>query len=195
MLIVDTAVFERNLYKQGSRPYMVDPKTNTERQSGSTLSLENLLRSFAMTSHKDSIVLPNIKFHNSGNDAFMCLFALQMLIDPRGVKVPTPKHASRNVNMGAMTMPMMRAPIPPALMIPQTFYTGYATVGGLPTPNGQRMSMYDLSSEFGQMRMGNGESPKQPSRSASKSPGPRLTPGGGSTRNSRRLSGFRFGDE
>ncbi|KAJ3828511.1 hypothetical protein F5880DRAFT_1529906 [Lentinula raphanica] len=199
MFVIDTAVLERSLYNAGLRPLMVDPKTSQERRSGSTLSLENLLRSFAMSSQKDSIVLPNVQFHNSGNDAFMCLFALQMLLEPSGVKVPTPRRNIRgmpNMVMGGM-MPMMKTPTPPSLMIPQTVFSGYATVGGLPTPNGsfpgQRTSVYDLSSEFGQMRMGSG-SGESFRRSGSKSPGPTLTPGSGSARDSRRLSGFRFGD-
>ncbi|KAJ3998490.1 hypothetical protein F5050DRAFT_1798442 [Lentinula boryana] len=197
MFVIDTAVFERSLYNQGLRPLMVDPKTSQERQPGSILSLENLLRSFAMSSQVDSIVLPNVKFHNSGNDAFMCLFALQMLLDPKDVKVPTPKRNNRGNNMLGLgvAIPMTMTPSPPSLMIPQAFFNGYATVGGLPTPNGsipgQRTSVYDLSSEFGQMRTGSGEGSR---RSASKSPGSRLTPGGGSARDSRRLSGFRFGD-
>ncbi|KAF9073769.1 hypothetical protein BDP27DRAFT_264875 [Rhodocollybia butyracea] len=185
MLVIDTASFERRLYNQGLRPPMIDPKTNAERQPSSTLSLGNLLHSFAMT---DSIVLPNIKFHNSGNDALMSLFALQMLINPKGVKVPTPRHpaASRsNTNLRSSTVQV--------LTVPQTFYSGYATV--VPTPNGSmlapRSSAYDLSSEFGQMRLG-GESPN---RSIPRSPRPRLTPGGGSARNLRRLTDFRHGDE
>ncbi|GAW09287.1 hypothetical protein LENED_011434 [Lentinula edodes] len=189
MLVIDIAVFERSLYNEGLRPLMVDPKTNQQRQSGTTLSLENLLRSFAMTTQSDSIVLPNITFHNSGNDAFMCLFALQMLLDPRGVKVPTPKRNSSNFgmnfSMGVNTMPM-------TMMAPQAAWGGYSTVGGLLTPNISspvlRNSVYDLSSEFGQMRMASGEGSK---RSASRSPGPKVVPGSGS---SRRLSGFRFGD-
>lgn len=186
MLIIDAMVFERNLYKQGSRSPMLDAKTNTERQPGSTCSLENVVRSFAS---KDGIVLPNVKFHNAGNDAFMCLFALQMLIDPAGVKAPTVKRFTPISG----TMPMTKTPMPPALMIPYTFHSGYATVGGLPTPtSGQRISSYDLSSEFGQMRMGVmsvEKIPMQPSRS--KSPGPRLMPGSGNVQSSRK---FRLGD-
>lgn len=186
MLIIDAMVFERNLYKLGSRPPMLDAKTSTERQPGSTLSLENVVRSFAS---KD-IVLPNVKFHNAGNDAFMCLYALQMLVDPTGVKAPTAKRFTPSSG----TMPMTKTPMPPALMIPYTFHNGYATVGGLPTPTSvQRISSYDLSSEFGQMRMGVmgvGETPMQSSRS--KSPGPRLILGGGNAQNSRR---FKLGDE
>ncbi|KAJ4476730.1 hypothetical protein J3R30DRAFT_3488559 [Lentinula aciculospora] len=194
MLVIDTGVLERSLYNEGLRPLMVDPKTNQQRQPGSTLSLENLLRSFAMSSQSDSIVLPHVQFHNSGNDALMCLFALQMLLDRTGVRVPTPKRSNKNYNYSrgintglGLTTPMTT----PSLMNTQTPWVGYSTVGGLLTPNGtpgQRTSVYDLSSEFGQMRMGSGED------SAPRSPGSRLTPGSGSARNSRRLSGFRFGD-
>lgn len=192
MLVIDTAMFERSLYNQGLRPLMVDPKTNQQRQSGTTLSLENLLRSFAMSTQSDSIVLPNVQFHNSGNDAFMCLFALQMLLDPRGVKVPTPKRHSHNFGMNVSNMGMGMNTMPMTMMAPQAAWSGYSTVGGLLTPSisspVQRNSVYDLSSEFGQMRMASGEGSK---RSASRSPGPKLVPGSAS---SRRLSGFRFGD-
>eukprot|EP00914_Ancora_sagittata_P015302 GHVO01030161.1.p1 GENE.GHVO01030161.1~~GHVO01030161.1.p1 ORF type:complete len:251 (+),score=16.81 GHVO01030161.1:613-1365(+) len=179
MLVIDTATFERRLYNEGRRPLMIDPKTSKERQAGSTLSLENLLRSFAAGSQKDSIVLPNIKYHNAGNDAFMCLFALQMLIGPKGVRVPTPKRTNY-VRSGVATVP--NALMVPDLRIPMTFNAGYATFGGLPTPNGltpgNRSSVYDLASEFGQMRMGIDSS-------GSKLPGK-----GGSVRMSRRPSGL-----
>ncbi|KAF5384712.1 hypothetical protein D9757_006191 [Collybiopsis confluens] len=181
MLVIDTATFERRLYNAGRRPLMIDPKTGKERQPGSTLSLENLLRSFTSTSQKDSIVLPNIKFHNSGNDAFMCLFALQMFIEPKGLSVPTPKRTNHLRSGVAIVPTIMQAPMLPELRISSTGHSGYATFGGLPTPGltpGNRSSMYDLASEFGQMRMGL-------DRSASRSPG---KSNGGSMRVSRKPS-------
>ena len=37
------------------------------------------------------IVLPQCTMHNAGNDAMLCLFALQKLLDPAGTKVPSVK--------------------------------------------------------------------------------------------------------
>lgn len=54
---------------------MLDPTTGLARQSGSTLSLANLLRSCGIDTTK-------IVFHNSGNDAYAALLALQMLLEP-----------------------------------------------------------------------------------------------------------------
>ncbi|KIK71288.1 hypothetical protein GYMLUDRAFT_148989 [Collybiopsis luxurians FD-317 M1] len=190
MLVIDIATFERRLYNEGDRPLMIDPKTSKERQSGSTLSLENLLRSFAVPSQRDSIILPNIKFHNSGNDAFMCLFALQMLVDPKGLKVPSPKRTNY-LRPGLAVVPtMMHMPMPLELRNSMMTNASYTTFGGLPTPvgltPGNHSSVYDLASEFGQMRMGL-ESPK---RSASRSPRPGTGLNIGSARISRKSSGL-----
>lgn len=53
------------------------------REHGTTLSLTNMLRSLGV----------NIQctMHNSGNDAFMTLVGLQLLLDPENTKVPVPK--------------------------------------------------------------------------------------------------------
>ncbi|KAJ7598619.1 hypothetical protein C8J56DRAFT_914532 [Mycena floridula] len=105
VLIIDTANLERHLFSTGHRPAMLDPKTNKPRLPGTTLSLENLLRSFTIPPLYDSngaqptstapkpllTTLPNCTMHNSGNDAFMCLFALQMLLEPEGTVAPTMK--------------------------------------------------------------------------------------------------------
>ena len=37
------------------------------------------------------IVLPRCIMHNAGNDAMLCLFALQKLLDPAGTRVPSVK--------------------------------------------------------------------------------------------------------
>ena len=37
------------------------------------------------------IVLPQCTMHNAGNDAMLCLFALQKLLDPAGTRVPSVK--------------------------------------------------------------------------------------------------------
>ncbi|KAF8147816.1 hypothetical protein K438DRAFT_1989504 [Mycena galopus ATCC 62051] len=108
MFILDTATFERALFAGGHRATMIDPHTSTPgnpkpRGQGSTLSLENLLRSLASPSDPHShnpalqtqvlvpgqfpqpgAMVPGVVMHNSGNDAFMCLYALQLLLQPDG---------------------------------------------------------------------------------------------------------------
>ena len=64
---------------------MTDPKTNKPRAQGTTLSLENVIRTLPVD-------VP-CQYHNSGNDAFMCLFALQKLLDPDHTEAPVPKKA------------------------------------------------------------------------------------------------------
>ncbi|KAJ6510384.1 hypothetical protein C8R45DRAFT_963918 [Mycena sanguinolenta] len=112
MLILDTAVFERALFAGGHRASMIDPNTSTPgnpkpRGHGSTLSLENLLRSLPSPSDPHShnpalqtqvlvpgqfpqpgAMVPGVVLHNSGNDAFMCLYALQLLLQPEGTQAP-----------------------------------------------------------------------------------------------------------
>jgi len=83
-MVVDTSAFERSLFSSGHRGTMVDTKTNKPRTPGSTLSLEALLRSLSTTP------IP-CQLHNSGNDALMCLFAFQKLLDPDNTPLPTPK--------------------------------------------------------------------------------------------------------
>ncbi|KAF7326397.1 ATP-synt-DE-N domain-containing protein [Mycena venus] len=112
MLILDTATFERALFAGGHRSPMIDPHTSTPgnpkpRGHGSTLSLENLLRSLPSPSDPQShnpalqtqvlvpgqfpqpgAMVPGVVMHNSGNDAFMCLYALQLLLEPEGTQAP-----------------------------------------------------------------------------------------------------------
>lgn len=138
VLIIDTSVYERVLYKMGHRGLMADPKTGKPRDQGMTLSLENLLVSFTIPTLRASspapslpstgtgteeqtpqtttstppdgppqiqtqqmqqtpqlaqlpIVLPQCTMHNAGNDAMLCLFALQKLLEPAGTRVPSVK--------------------------------------------------------------------------------------------------------
>ncbi|KAH9486138.1 hypothetical protein JR316_0000202 [Psilocybe cubensis] len=103
-LIVDTMIYERNLYANGFRGVMPDPKSDKPRLSGSNLSLENLLYSLTLPTSSNSpspdsgqrqpsplppVVLPQCTLHNAGNDALMTLFAFQKLLEPRGTQVPT----------------------------------------------------------------------------------------------------------
>ncbi|KAF5382660.1 hypothetical protein D9615_003037 [Tricholomella constricta] len=159
MLVMDTAVYERVLQR-----------TNSLRNPGSTLSLENMLRSFTInplttdTSPAPALILPlvipNVKMHNAGSDAFICLFALQMLLDPAGTKVPSIKKSwiGRPGSGGGGTPPMTVPVMLPrlrsiVLTSPMMEYTmtspGFPMMPPSPkTPTGP----YDLSAEFGQMR-------------------------------------------
>ncbi|KAJ7119446.1 hypothetical protein C8R44DRAFT_624772 [Mycena epipterygia] len=120
MLILDTATFERALFAGGHRAAMIDPHTSTPgnpkpRSHGSMLSLDNLLRSLPSPSEsqpanpilqtqvivpgqfpQSGAMVPGVVMHNSGNDAFMCLYALQLLLEPVGTQAPViaPKKAA-----------------------------------------------------------------------------------------------------
>ncbi|GLB43768.1 hypothetical protein LshimejAT787_1402800 [Lyophyllum shimeji] len=175
MLIVDTAVYERVLHSTGLRGIMVDPRTNNPRVAGTTLSLEFMLRSFitnplpgspalSPTSSATSaspvpalpLVLPNVKMHNAGNDAFMCLWALQMLLDPAGTKAPTIKKGlTGRPGVGGGRM----SPAPgPAILLPRPHSLAlsspmaeYVASSGLAMAALSSAGGYDLSAEFGQM--------------------------------------------
>jgi hypothetical protein len=62
---------------------MLDAKTGLPRQSNSLLSLRSILHSLH--------VPLDFALHNSGNDAFACLLAFQMLVDPKKTQVPPPR--------------------------------------------------------------------------------------------------------
>ena len=76
---MDTTTFERQLFLAGRRPELaqLDPYNPQQpRQPGSTLSLTNLLRTVGIEPER------TCKMHNAGNDAFMALTALQLLLEP-----------------------------------------------------------------------------------------------------------------
>lgn len=175
VLIVDTAAYERALYNSGLRGIMVDPKTNRTRSPGSTLSLENLLRSLNTPVASDKSdekhrspspsLLPNCILHNSGNDAVMCLLAFQMLLDPSGTQIPVPKGI-KMPRVGYSPSPVGTPPMPltPDSMMALPIYTGNGLpmnaasahgplAGGLKS---RPSSSYDLAAEFGQMQLGMG---------------------------------------
>lgn len=77
MLIVDIAAFERALFSSGSRGMMIDPRTRTPREPDTSLSRSNLLNTLGINATELGITL-----HNSGNDSFMTLWALQKLLEP-----------------------------------------------------------------------------------------------------------------
>lgn len=86
-IILDTAAFERQLHRIGRSPAILDPATLLARRPGHTLSLGNLLRALG-------IDISHFVFHNSGNDAFAALSALQLLLEPSTQSKRLRKRAS-----------------------------------------------------------------------------------------------------
>ncbi|KIY42997.1 hypothetical protein FISHEDRAFT_54397 [Fistulina hepatica ATCC 64428] len=177
LLIVDVAAYERRLFDDGRRGSMVNPRTNTARQPHSTLSLQNLLLTFTMfpvfgntltlepaKRQLLSTLLASCAFHNSGNDAFMTLFALQVLFEHGNIDIPQARP-SRNARAGTaiagrrpvsmMGMPMvtsdMGAPhARPAMSRSAT--AGYMTTG-YAVARPMSAAPYDLSNEFGHLNL------------------------------------------
>lgn len=177
VLVVDAAAYERALYNSGLRGIMVDPKTNRSRSAGSTLSLENLLRSLNTSAASDKSdekhrspspsQLPNCVLHNSGNDALMCLLAFQMLLDPSGTQIPVPKivkmpRAGYSPSpVATPTMPltpdsMMTLPIYTGNGLPMSAVSAHGPSAALAMSKSRPSSTYDLAAEFGQMQLGMG---------------------------------------
>ncbi|PPQ69659.1 hypothetical protein CVT26_001528 [Gymnopilus dilepis] len=168
MLIIDTMIFERSLYSKGLRGVMQDPNGDKPRAIGSSLSFEHLLYSLTLPLTPDSpsgsgggsspshkrqssaspqppAVLPKFTLHNAGNDAFMCLFALQKLLEPKGTVMPSTTVNARKARavstpgkfngmlpilpgVGAPVMPGV--PFPPGMMPMMNF-----NVNGTVSPN------------------------------------------------------------
>ena len=157
---------------------MLDPKTNKSRQPGSTLSLENLLRSFVTHpispegqgdggagmdgAGGTSVIIPNVVMHNAGNDALMSLFALQMMLEPTLTKAPTVVVKQRHIRPGYVPNPAVMGmgvsnslPVMPVSMSmsmsmpPPIMSNGYLAI--VPTPLAS--PSYDLAGEFGQMQL------------------------------------------
>lgn len=173
-------VYERALYSAGLRGVMTDPKTEKPRLSGSSLSLESFLLSLTIPFAPNSpnadkqplspqtqpippVVLPQCALHNAGNDALMCLFALQKLLEPTGTIVPSIKtrgpkpgiagaHMTNGAGTAAGSLKMNRG-----TPSPNMHYPGFAfanLTSPLTSACMQRMpSAYDLASEFGQMQI------------------------------------------
>ena len=146
---------------------MIDQKTNKARTAGSTMSLENLLRSFNNSAPTPKVntadgnwspvqvQLPNCVLHNAGNDALMTLFALQMLLDRGGTQVPVSKkirNLHANVNL-TMPSPVMTPPTP---LTPDATSNIPAIIGSVSLMKARPASAYDLSAEFEQMQLGLG---------------------------------------
>ncbi|KAG6872115.1 hypothetical protein C0995_012892 [Termitomyces sp. Mi166 len=169
LLIIDTASFERALHSTGALGPTIDPRTNQPRTHGSTLSLENVVRSLP----DGGTLLQSVTMHNAGNDAYMALFVLQALLD-RGTKAPVPKvqqqqQVKKGIGRGAGGRPSPPMPTPTSMPRPRPM--SMSMVGGpmimvdsspgLSTPvSFQRSSYYDLAEEFGAMKVERGEREK-----------------------------------
>ncbi|KAG1724405.1 uncharacterized protein EDB91DRAFT_1171003 [Suillus paluster] len=134
VLIIDTASFERALFNTGERGAMHDPKTGKLRAQGSTLSLGGLLHSLSID--------PPCALHNAGNDAFMCLLALQKMLEP-STSTPRPTldpDGRRKLKTAGSPSPMA--------------FLGFLTVG---SAEGRPMSGYLMSpGGSGSPRVGGG---------------------------------------
>jgi hypothetical protein len=118
---------------------MQDPRTGQTRTEGSTLSLSNLLAS--------TNVDVQCAMHNSGNDAFMCLFALQKLLDPEGTAVPEMKGKGsgskrggavgrgRGSSAGAASPAVLMYTSPNMSLMPGQTFPGYAMAPSRPPTN------------------------------------------------------------
>ncbi|KAG6883997.1 hypothetical protein C0993_002222, partial [Termitomyces sp. T159_Od127] len=153
ILTIDTAIFERVLHSSGARGIMLDPRTNQPRAHGSTLSLENALRSLPAAPHHHPVTM-----HNAGNDAYMALYLLQALLDP-ATQPPAPKAKVKGrpgvSGRGAGgVIPMM---VPSPLVIPRPLSMSILMDSNNPTSTPvQRtpvVGCYDLAQEFGAMRV------------------------------------------
>lgn len=168
MLVIDSMIYERLLYSNGSRGVFLDPKGDKPRSPNSNLSLEHLLYTFTIplspspgvtgsgsTSPKQMpIVLPNCTLHNAGNDALMCLFAFQKLLDPTSLIVPTVKKPFNSVKASPMPLQVpLPMQMPMQFLVPSSATFPRLSVGNIQRP----ASAYDLSSEFGQMSMQSAE--------------------------------------
>lgn len=168
MLVIDSMIFERLLYSNGTRGVFLDRKGDKPRSPNSNLSLEHLLYTFTIPLSPNPaatgsgpippkqmpIVLPNCTLHNAGNDALMCLFAFQKLLDPTSQAVPTVKKSFSAAKASPMPLQMPLAmQMPVQILVPPSATFPRLSVGNMQRP----ASAYDLSSEFGQISMNSAE--------------------------------------
>lgn len=111
VVVIDVGAFERHLYASGQRGTMQEP-SGKPRSQGSALSLLALLQSLSID--------VQCALHNSGNDAFMALLALQMLLSPEDTKVPVMRGRSiqQTIMRNASRSPMPPMVSPPLLSPP-----------------------------------------------------------------------------
>lgn len=131
VLVIDMATFERSLYAAGARGIIPESKTERPRTPSCTLNLEGLLRSLqqpqssctsvstnnsssngnALSSSttprlSPSVAIPQCSLVNSGNEAFMMLFAFQMLLDPLRTRIPTVRKGALGSQMQGQALAM-----------------------------------------------------------------------------------------
>ncbi|KAI0691504.1 hypothetical protein BC835DRAFT_1417070 [Cytidiella melzeri] len=158
VLIIDVAAFERHLFASGSRPPMLD-HTGKPRTPSSLLSLPSLLQSLP------TIDLTASTLCNAGNDAFLSLLSLQLLLSPENTV--TPNMRTRTVQQ-TLLRNATRNPTMPLSPPPPIMYTH--TPGLMPPPRSPVL--------FPQM------SPSRSSPVAGVSPSRSPKPEGGGTRRS-----------
>lgn len=90
MLVIDTAIFEKQLFSMGHRGPMVDVQSGKARAPKTMISLAAVFRSLTIDIQ--------CTFHNSGNDAFLSLLALQLLLDKDNTKLPNMRGRAVNRN-------------------------------------------------------------------------------------------------
>jgi hypothetical protein len=154
-------VYERALYSAGLRGVMTDPKTEKSRLSGSSLSFENFLLSLTTPQPQSisPVVLPQCTLHNAGNDALMCLFAFQKLLEPAGTTVPSIKTRGPKPGIAGGLMINSAAAAGGSMKInggtpsPKLHHPGFAFAASTTNSMPRMRSAYDLASEFGQMQV------------------------------------------
>jgi hypothetical protein len=114
MLVIDTALFEKQLFSMGHRGPMIDPQTGKARAPKTMISLATVFRSLSVD--------VQCTFHNSGNDAFFSLLALQLLLDKDNTRIP--QMRGRATNMHSMASSGSRSPAP-ILAVPVPMATPY----------------------------------------------------------------------
>jgi hypothetical protein len=138
VMIVDTSAYEREMFSAGLRGTMQDAKSGKPRTAGSTLSLENLLRSLKIEPSRMCML------HNAGNDAMMSLVAFQMLVDQSSMTLPTPRHNALAMRSSSRSpMPSLNMPLP-TYTVPAASYGVYLTPSPSHSPmdGSPRNSMY-----------------------------------------------------
>jgi hypothetical protein len=161
---------------------MLDSRTGAVRDAGSTLSLSNIIRSMGVDIRAT--------LNNAGNDAFLTLLALQMLLDPKRTVVPSaagltsPTRAQAPTiqfpagNAGILNGMFTTVPSPSS----PAHLTGFNITNPTPLPQGMNASMGMNGGYFDPSRVG--------SRNARNSLGSSAQPRGTANRGSRPLSGL-----
>ena len=123
---------------------MLDAKTGLPRQPNSLLSLRGILHSLH--------VPLDFALHNSGNDAFACLLAFQMLVDPKNTQVPPPRMNPAGMALAGSTihgsMPFLSPMLSPPMMAGATMPRS-RSASNIPQLNtGESLAMLRQSSTF-----------------------------------------------